>query len=80
MSVSTLRFCTLNESTLGEPEQDANSALTELDKGTSNTFDTFELSVKNYIRLQGYDLVKSVNSVKPSCDSRSYLKSIHFPF
>ncbi|XKL62908.1 hypothetical protein PGB90_002741 [Kerria lacca] len=33
MSASTLRFCTLNESTLGEPEQDANSALTELDKG-----------------------------------------------
>ncbi|XP_065225869.1 integrator complex subunit 7 [Planococcus citri] len=33
MSVSALRFCTLNESTLGEPEQDANSALTELDKG-----------------------------------------------
>lgn len=29
----SVRVCSFNDGALGEPEQDANSALTELDKG-----------------------------------------------
>jgi hypothetical protein len=44
----SVRVNTFNENGLGEPEQDANSALTELDKGQFIFFHRF-LFFPNYI-------------------------------
>jgi hypothetical protein len=44
----SVRVNTFNENGLGEPEQDANSALTELDKGQFIFFHRFRF-FQNYI-------------------------------
>lgn len=62
MSTSRITGTVIGESGLGEPDQDANSALTELDKGSINkhnyAYSTCTLSLSCYVQMQRFKLDK----------------------
>lgn len=71
-----------NENFLNECDQDANSVLTELDKGKqfveNITCKIIYLKTNSVIQVCVH--LKSANNAKQLFGFQSYLRSIHFPF
>ena len=68
-----------NEHLFGEPEQDANTALTELDKGkTRRRLRVFKLMLYTFCIHKVCARLELANNVKQSSASPDSLKNIHF--
>jgi len=74
--MATGRIITAGDASLGEPEQDANSALTELDKGITIKASLLFSFIASLFCLKVFGQEMLVNSARQSSDSPDYLKNI----